>query len=355
VIVVDIRMPDTLEGNEMMPPLNRQFVLAARPNGLAMSSDFALVEKAIPSLGEGEILFRNTLISLDPYQRNLMGNGPSELPSIDLGTPMPGPTVAIIERSRNADFAVGDHVVTWSGWQEYGVSDGSDLRKVDADTAPLSTALGILGHTGLTAWVGSSQYLEPRPGGTFVVTAAAGAVGSMAAQIAKLRGHRVVGIAGGPQKLAYLKDELGLDEAVDYKADDFEEQLARALPDGLDLLFDNVGGPIFEALMPHFNMHARIVVCGLIAGYNDSESPHGANRLPQLLNLFLYRFIEIRGFSLLDHLGDFSDFLAEVAPWVDQGKIRYSEQIVDGFETIPETFLKLFDGRNTGKLIVKAG
>jgi NADPH-dependent curcumin reductase CurA len=334
---------------------NRRFVLVGRPDGKARLSDFKLEEASLPTIQDGEVLFRNTLISLDPYQRNLMGNGSSELPAIDVGTAMPGPTVAVVEQSNNPGFAVGEHVQTWSGWQEYGVSDGSDLRKINPEAGPVSTALGVLGHTGLTAWVGVTKFLDAKPGGTVVVTAAAGSVGSMAAQMAKLGGHRVVGIAGGPKKVAFLKEELRLDDAIDYKAGDFEKQLNRALPDGIDGLYDNVGDYMFEALMEHFNKNARIVIGGTIAGYSDTSHPDRGDRLPRLLNLFLYRFIEIRGFSVTDHLSSYPDFLAEASAWVSEGKIKYAEDFVEGFERIPETFLRLFDGRHDGKLMVKIG
>ncbi|WP_110647259.1 NADP-dependent oxidoreductase [Salinicola peritrichatus] len=334
---------------------NRQILLAARPNGMAKLSDFELVEKRIPSPKDGEVLFRNTLVSVDPYQRNLMGNGSSELPPIDVGTPMSGPTVAIVEESRNPAFAVGDHVQTWSGWQEHAVSDGSDLRKLDPNVAPISTALSVLGHTGLTAWVGMTKFMNPKPGGTLVVTAAAGAVGSLAAQIGKQRGLRVVGIAGGPDKAAYLKVELGLDATVDYKADDFEEQLSRALPNGIDAFYDNVGDYMFEAVMNAFNERAQIVIGGTIAGYSDTTMPKRSDHLPRLLNLFLYRFLQVQGFSVTNHLDCYPDFLAEVAPWVADGKVKYSEEFVDGFEKIPSTFFRLFDGSHRGKLIVRLG
>lgn len=333
--------------------LNRQIVLAKRPHGNARRSDFNIISTALPTLAEGEVLIRNTLISLDPYQRNLMGNASSELPPIELGQAMPGPAVGVVHDSRNDNFAIGDHVVNWSGWQEYAVSNGADLQKIDPAAAPLSTALGVLGHTGLTAWVGLNKFLDPEPGGTFVVTAAAGAVGSIVAQLAKLRGQRVLGIAGGPDKVGYLKDELGLDAAVDYKAPDFAAQLARSLPNGLDTLFDNVGGYMFEALMPYFNMKAQIVICGTIAQYGFPGAAEGPNRLPELLKAFLYRFVEIRGFALPDHFDSMPAFLDEVTPLVAQGKIKYSEHIVDGFDNIPDDFLKLFDGRNTGKLIAR--
>lgn len=332
---------------------NRQFVLVARPQGNAKLKDFKLIETDLPALGDGEVLFRNTLISVDPYQRNLMGNGSSELPPIEIGTPMQGPTIAVIEESRNPNFFPGDQVQTWSGWQDYAVSNGADLRKVDSDHAPVSAALGVLGHTGLTAWVGMRKFLVPKPGDTVVVTAAAGSVGSMVAQMAKLSGNRVVGIAGGAKKVAFLKATLGLDEAVDYKATDFEYQLERALPEGIDALYDNVGDYMFEALMERFNKDARIVIGGTIAGYGDTVHPDRADRLPRLLNLFLYRFINIRGFSVTDHLGDYPAFLAEATQWVKDGSIRYNEEFVDGFERIPETFLRLFDGSHDGKLIVR--
>jgi NADPH-dependent curcumin reductase CurA len=337
----------------MNSAINRQIVIARRPVGHATPDDFNLISKPVPSPAVGEVLIRNLLISLDPYQRSLMGNASSELPPLDIGQPMVGPTVAIIEQSRNADFAVGDPVVSWSGWQEYALSDGSDLRKIEAGIAPLSTALGVLGHTGLTAWTGVNKFLDAKPGAIFVVTAAAGSVGSIAAQLAKLKGYRVVGIAGGVAKVRYLQDKLGLENTVDYKAPDFAARLADALPDGLDVLFDNVGGAMFEALMPHFNLRAQILICGTISQYAFPGALDGPNRLPELLKAFLYRFISIRGFALQDHFDGYPEFLAEVAPLVSQGKIAYSEDFVDGFENIPDAFRKLFDGRNTGKLIAR--
>lgn len=337
----------------MASSLNRQFVIAARPQGKAKLSDFQLTQRPLSAPQDGEILFRNQLISIDPYQRNLMGNASSELPPVELGQPMPGPTVAVVEQSKNAGFAPGDRVISWSGWQEYGLSDGSDLQKVALQGAPLTAALGVLGHTGLSAWVGMRKFLNAKPGCTLVVTAAAGSVGSLAAQLAKRDGLRVVGIAGGAEKVNYLREQLGLDDAVDYKSPDFAERLALALPQGLDALFDNVGGDMFEALMPFFNLHARIVICGTIAQYDFPGAAAGPNRLPELLKSFLYRFIEIHGFAVPDHFACYPDFLAEVAPLVAQGKIKYSEELVDGFEKIPDAFMRLFDGRNRGKLIVR--
>lgn len=336
---------------------NRQIVIAARPRGDAKLSDFSFAEGVVPSPGEGEVLTRNLLISIDPYQRSLMGNASTELPPIDLGQPMSGPTVAVVEQSNNPSFAVGDHVVAWSGWQQYGLSNGTELRKIDASAAPPSTALGVLGHTGLTAWLGITKFMNPKPLSTFVVTAAAGSVGSLAAQLAKLRGHRVVGIAGGSDKVRYLKEDLGLDDAVDYKAPDFASQLARALPNGLDALLDNVGGRIFEALMPHFNHHAQVVIAGLISQYSHPGAASGQNHLPDFLKLFLYRFVQVQGFAMPDHVASYPEFLAEVTPLVAQGKIKYSEEFVDGLDSIPETFMRLYDSSNPnrGKLIARIG
>jgi len=337
--------------------LNRQIVVAARPEGSARRDDFDVIEREIPPLGAGQVLSRNRLVSIDPYQRNLMGNAASELPPVALGQAMPGPTVAIVEQSNHPDFVVGDHVVAWSGWQQYGVSDGAELRKIDPALAPLSTALGVLGHTGLTAWLGITKFMDATPGKTLVVTAAAGSVGSFAAQLAKQRGMRVVGIAGGKDKVKDLKDVLGLDAAVDYKAPDFAAQLTAALPTGLDALLDNVGGRLFEALMPHFNTHAQIVIAGLISQYAQTGDASGPNRLPELLKLFLYRFISIQSFAMPDHVASYGQFLDEARPLVMQGKIKYNEEFVDGLDAIPTAFTRLFDRNNAnrGKLIARVG
>lgn len=336
---------------------NRQIVIAKRPNGDARLDDFDFIDGTVAFPAKGEVLTRNLLISIDPYQRSLMGNASTELPAIDLGQPMSGPTVAIVEQSDNPHFAEGDYVVGWSGWQQYGLSDGAELRKIDPGLVPPSTALGVLGHTGLTAWLGISKFMDLKPGSTLVVTAAAGSVGSLAVQLAKLRGVRVVGIAGGADKVRYLKDELGLDDAVDYKAADFTQALDRALPNGLDALLDNVGGQLFEALMPHFNHHAQIVIAGLIVQYAHPGVAAGPNLLPDMLKLFLYRFIQVQGFAMPDHVASFPDFLAEVLPLVAQGKISYSEEFVEGLDSIPTAFLRLYDKRNPnrGKLIARVG
>ncbi|WP_345725410.1 NADP-dependent oxidoreductase [Qipengyuania pacifica] len=335
-----------------MTSSNRKYTLAARPQGAAKLSDFELVEDAVPSIGEGQVLFRNTLISIDPYQRNLMGNGSSEWPAIEIGDPMGGPTVGVIEQSRNPDFSVGDYIQSWSGWQDYAVSDGSDLRKLDPQEAPLSTALGPLGLTGFTAWYGMTKVHDFKPGGTLVVTGAAGAVGSTAAQLGKLRGMRVVGVAGGPEKTRYLKEELGLDDAIDYKAADFEEQVARALPNGIDAFYENVGGPIFPVLMEHFNTDAKMTLCGTISDYSDTELPEGTNYLPRLITIIHYRFLSIKAFATPYVMDTFPEFLAEMIPLITSGKIKHREEFVDGFDKLPTTFLTLFDGSHSGKKLI---
>lgn len=336
----------------MTDRVNRQFTLASRPQGAAKLSDFKLVEAEVPSPKGGEVLIRNTLFSVDPYQRNLMGNGSSEWPSIEIGETMGGPTVGVVEESRNPDFAVGDHVQSWVGWQDYAVSNGSDLRKLDPDVAPLSTALGPLGLTGFTAWYGMTKVHDFKQGGTLVVTGAAGSVGSTAAQLGKLRGLRVVGVAGVAEKTAFLRDELGLDEAIGYKAADFEQQVEKALPDGIDAFFENVGGPIFPVLMEYFNTDAKMTLCGTISDYSDTELPKGTNYLPRLITLIHYRFVSIKAFATPYVMDTFPEFLAEMTPLVTSGKIQYREEFVDGFEKLPETFLTLFDGSHSGKKLI---
>lgn len=333
---------------------NRRFTLASRPRGPARSSDFERVESAIPVPEDGQVLIRNSLFSIDPYQRNLMGNGSSEWPSIAIGEPMGGPTVGEVVESRNPAFAVGDSVQTWSGWQDFAVSDGSDLRTLDPAVAPLSTALGPLGLTGFTAWYGLTKVHAFAPGGTLVVTGAAGSVGSMVVQLAKRRGFRVVAVAGGPEKVAWLTETLGADAAIDYKADDLEGRVERAVPDGIDALFDNVGGPIFPVLMEHFNTAAKITISGTISGYSDTELPPGPNYLPRLITLIQYRFVDIRSFATPYVMDTVPEFLAEVTPLVTSGEVVYREEFVDGFDRLPATLLKLFDGSHSGrKLIVR--
>jgi NADPH-dependent curcumin reductase CurA len=332
---------------------NRKIVLAARPHGDPKPSDFDVVEEPVPSPGDGQVLIRNVLVSLDPYNRIIMGNANSDQPPIALGDTMFGFTVAVVEQSHVAAFPVGSYVGSMSGWQDYALSDGADLRRIDPESAPLSAHLGVLGMTGLTAWVGLTKVIDPTRGGTLVVTAAAGAVGSAAAQIGKLRGYRVVGVAGGPDKTRHLVEHLGLDAAVDYRAPDFAEQLARAVPDGIDVVYENVGAAMIETFLPHVNMKAQVVVGGLMSTITTTEADGGPNRLPDLLRALLYRDLTLKGFSVPDYFDGYPDFLAEMAPAVSAGTVRYAEHLVDGLEAIPAAFPDMFQGRVTGKMIAK--
>ncbi|WP_198730455.1 NADP-dependent oxidoreductase [Mycolicibacterium baixiangningiae] len=337
----------------MSQQLNRRILLAARPHGDPKVSDFDVTEVPVPVPGDGQVLIRNVLVSLDPYNRIIMGNANSDQPPIEIGDPMFGFTIAVVEQSNNPAFAVGDHVGSMSGWQDYALSDGSDLRPIDPKTAPLSANLGVLGMTGLTAWVGLTKIIEPKPGGTLLVTAAAGAVGSAATQIGKLRGYRVVGVAGGPEKSRHLLEDLGLDAAVDYKAPDFAAQLARAVPDGIDTVYENVGASMVVALLPHLNLRAQIAVGGVMSAITATKSPGGPDRLPDLMRAVLYKDLTIRGFSVPDYFDSYPELLAELAPAVADGKVRYAEHFVEGLEAIPAAFQDMFHGRVTGKMIAK--
>lgn len=337
----------------MSTSVNRQITLAARPHGNPRESDFTIVESAVPVPGDGEVLIRNLLVSLDPYNRIIMGQANSEVDPIDIGATMFGFTVGIVEQSNNPAYAVGDHVGSMTGWQDYAVSDGTDLRPVDVDAAPLSSHLGVLGMTGLTAWVGLTKIIEPKPGGTLVVTAAAGSVGSAAAQIGKLRGQRVVGIAGGAEKARHLLEDLGLDAAVDYKAADFAEQLAAAVPDGIDTVYESVGSFMVAALLPHLNMKAQIVVGGVMSQIAHTGEFEGPDQLPDLLRAVLYRDLTIRGFSTPDYFDCYAELQADLGPAVTAGDIHQAEHILDGLESIPAAFPDMFNGRVTGKLIAR--
>jgi NADPH-dependent curcumin reductase CurA len=343
----------------MSSRVNRQIILAARPHGNPKESDFEIVERPVPAPGDGQVLVRNILFSLDPFNRILMGNANSDQAPIEIGDTMFGFTVAVVEQSNDPAFAVGDHVAGifgTTGWQDYAVSDGSDLRVVDPAAAPLEANLGVLGVTGLTAWVGLTEILDPKPAGTLVVTAAAGAVGSAAAQIGKLRGHRVVGMAGGPEKTRHLLEDLGLDAAVDHRAPDFAEQLAHAVPDGIDTLYENVGAALLPALVPHLNRDAQIAVGGVMSQITHTGSFEGPDNLPDLLRAALYKTLTIRGFDVTEFYDRYPDFLADLAPAVAEQKLHYSTHLVDGgIEVIPAVFPEMFTGRAPGKMIAKAG
>ncbi|ACI59559.1 Alcohol dehydrogenase zinc-binding domain protein (plasmid) [Rhizobium leguminosarum bv. trifolii WSM2304] len=333
--------------------VNRKVVLAARPDGNPKPSDFRLETEAVPVPGKDQLLLRTRYLSLDPYYRSLMGNANGTSNPLDIGATMIGSTVSEVVESDNPAFVKGDIVCGFAGWQDYSLSDGSELQKLDPESAPVSTALGVLGFTGMTAYVGLTTIGVPKPGETVVVSAATGAVGSIAVQIAKLKGARVVGIAGGKEKTDYLVNELGADAAVDHRAPDFADQLKKAVPNGIDVDFESVGGKVFEAVFPLLNHHARVIVCGVVSQYNSNEPASGPNLLPSLLEVALWKRMQIRGFGVDEHSDQFENFQRDVGGWVKEGEIKYREDVVQGLENAAEAFPRLFTGGNFGRLIVK--
>jgi NADPH-dependent curcumin reductase CurA len=338
-----------------MPETARRIVLASRPVGEPKPSDFRLEEFAVPQAGPGEILLRTRFLSLDPYMRGRMSDAPSYAKPVDVDAVMEGGTVSEVIASNNAAYAVGDIVLAHTGWQTHAVSKGVGLRKLDPSVAPVSTALGVLGMPGMTAYTGLLEIGQPKEGETVVVSAASGAVGSVVGQIARIKGARAVGIAGGPDKCRYVTDELGFDACVDHRAADFPARLKAACPKGVDVYFENVGVPVFDAVLPLFNPFARIPVCGVIAQYNMTELPPGPDRVPLLLRNVLTKRLAIRGFIVTDFAAKFPDFIRDVPQWIREGRIKYREDIADGLENAPQTFIGLLKGRNFGKQLVRVG
>ncbi|HLK57935.1 MAG TPA: NADP-dependent oxidoreductase [Chthonomonadaceae bacterium] len=328
--------------------LNRRIVLHSRPIGEPKTSDFELQAAPIPALSDDEVLRRTIYLSLDPYMRGRMSAGPSYAASTELGAVMVGSTVSQVIASRNPHYEEGDFVLGYDGWQEYGLSDGKELRKLDPAQAPLSYALGVLGMPGLTAYAALLEIGRPQPGETVVVSAAAGAVGSVVGQIAKIKGCRAVGLAGTEEKCRLVTETLGFDACINYKEGDLAAALKATCPNGIDIYYDNTAGPILEAVLGQINLHARIPLVGLISQYNATTRPHGPNLLPLLIKRAL-----IQGFLVSDWWHLHEAFLSEMGQWLREGKVRYKEDIVEGFESAPEAFLGLFSGRNVGKLLVR--
>ncbi|CAN7617391.1 NADP-dependent oxidoreductase [Pseudorhodoferax sp. LjRoot39] len=335
-------------------PRNQQILLDNRPQGEAQASNFKLVESDTPALADGQVLVRHHFMSLDPYMRGRMNESKSYAQPQPLGQVMQGGTVGEIVESRNPRFAVGEKVVGFGGWQQYSVVDANlpgVLRKVDTSQVPLSHYLGAVGMPGVTAWYGLVKIIAPKAGDTLVVSAASGAVGSAFGALGKARGCRVVGIAGGPDKCAYVKDELGFDDCVDYKVHGDVKSLSAALkaacPDGIDGYFENVGGLVMDAVMLRTNAFARIALCGMIAGYDGAPLPM-AN--PSLL---LINRIKLEGFIVSEHMEVWPEALAELGGLVASGKLRPRESIAQGLAAAPEAFLGLLKGRNFGKQLVQ--
>lgn len=335
--------------------LNRRIVLAARPHGEPNASHFRLEEARMPTPQAGEVLLANRYLSLDPYMRGRMSAAKSYAEPVAIGDTMVGATVAEVAASNHPDYRVGEWVVGFGGWQDFYTAAGEGLRKLDPEAAPVTTALGVLGMPGMTAYTGLLNIGQPKAGETVVVAAAAGPVGSLVGQIAKRKGARAVGIAGGPEKCAYLRETLGFDVALDHRAEDFPDALAAACPDGIDVYFENVGGAVFDAVLPLLNTFARIPVCGLVSGYSATELPPGPDRIPLLMRAILSKRLHVQGFIVWDFAAQERDFLAEVGGWLRDGLIVHREDIVDGLENAPDAFAGLLKGRNFGKLLVRLG
>lgn len=334
---------------------NRQILLARRPQGAITPADFEMVDGKMPTPGDGQQLLRNITLSIDPYLRGLMSESEDAYAKpFALGEPIGGGAVAEVIYSGDGAYRPGDLVVTDGGWQEYAVSDATGLRKLPPRMEHPSFALGVLGMTGFTAWHGLLKIGEPQPGETLVVAAASGAVGSVVGQIAKLKGCRIVGIAGGPEKCRYVADELGFDACVDHRDPAFAKHLADAVPDGIDIYFENVGGAVFDAVWPHLNVQARVPVCGLIAGYDGATREQRPDRLPNAALTLIKKRIRMQGFLMGDHIDrDYDTFIREMSQWLAADEVRVREDIAEGLEQAPEALMRVLNGRNFGKTLVK--
>ena len=329
---------------------SRRVLLKSRPVGLPKASDFEIVEQPVPGLNDGEILCRTIYLSLDPYMRGRISGVKSYAKGVDPGDLMVGGNVSQVVESKHPGCKAGDIVGVSTGWQTYAVANGAGARKLDPTAAPISTALGVLGMPGMTAYVGLLDIGQPKPGETVVVSAASGAVGAVVGQLAKLKGCRAVGIAGAKDKCDYVVRELGFDACVNYKTDALGPALAAACPNGIDVYFENVGGDVAEAVVQLLNPFARIPLCGLIAQYNATAPVSGPSWRALLTNRVL-----VKGFIVSDHLDRMPAFLAECTTWVREGKLKFREDIVDGLENAPAAFIGLLQGKNFGKMLVRVG
>jgi NADPH-dependent curcumin reductase CurA len=335
-------------------PLHQRIVLASRPVGAPTAANFRLETGAVPTPGPGQMLLRTLYLSLDPYMRGRMSDAPSYAPPVVVGDVMVGGTVAVVEASNLEGFKVGEKVVAYSGWQSHALSDGKMVQKLPPGLERLSYALGILGMPGFTAYMGLLDIGAPKEGETVVVGAATGAVGSLVGQIAKLKRCRVVGVAGGKEKCAYAVDTLKFDACIDHKGPSLAADLAATCPKGVDVYFENVGGAVFDAVLPLLNAKARVPVCGLIASYNETSLPPGPDRTPLVMGTILKKRIRMQGFIIFDDYGHrLPEFLAAMGAWVAAGKLVYKEDLVEGLERAPESFMGLLEGKNFGKLVVK--
>ena len=334
--------------------VNRKIVLTSRPVGAPTLENFRLEESITPVPSDGQILLRTLYLSLDPYMRGRMSDAPSYAPPVEIGTEMIGGTVSRVEKSLHPDYHAGDLVLSFNGWQDYALSDGTGLTNLDPHMPRPSLALGVLGMPGFTAYMGLLDIGQPKAGDTVVVAAASGAVGSVVGQIAKLKGCRVVGIAGGAEKCRFVTEELGFDACIDHRSADLDKQLSMACPKGIDVYFESVGGKVFDAVLPLLNPAARIPVCGLIAHYNDTALPAGPDRLGLLTRTLLTKRIKMQGFIIFDDYGHlYGEFFSQMSAWLKEGKIKFREDLVNGLENAPQAFIGLFEGKNFGKLVIR--
>ena len=333
-----------------------QITLAARPVGEPDDSCFRTQEVDLPALQDGQVLLRTVYLSLDPYMRGRMSAARSYAAPLEIGDVMLGGTVCEVVESRADALPVGTMVLSYSGWQTHTVTDARAVRPLDTSAVPVSTALGVLGMPGFTAYAGLLEIGKPQEGETVVVAAATGPVGSAVGQIARIKGARAVGIAGGPEKCGALRDEFGFDVALDHRSPTFAEDLGRAVPDGIDVYFENVGGAVLDAVVPRLNTYARVPVCGLVANYNATSAPEGPDRMPWLMGQILTRSLTVRGFIQDEFTPSHGrDFVRDMTQWVAEGSVRYREDVVEGLEQAPEAFRGLLQGKNFGKLLVQVG
>ena len=334
--------------------VNRRITLASRPVGAPTSANFRLEETVIPTPSAGELLLRTNYLSLDPYMRGRMNDGASYAEPVAIDGTMVGATVCQVVTSLHPDYQAGEWVLAYTGWQDYGISDGEGLIKLGAEPTNPSFALGILGMPGFTAYMGLLDIGQPKSGDTLVVAAATGPVGATVGQIGKLKGCYVVGIAGGAEKCKYAVDVLGFDKCIDHKASDFDAQLKAACPKGIDVYFENVGGKVFDSVLPQLNTGARVPVCGLVSQYKATELPSGPDRLSLLMGTLLVKRIKMQGFIIFDDYAHrYNEFYEQMMTWLQAGQIKYREHMIGGLESAPAAFTGMLQGENFGKLVVK--
>ncbi|MGF1728528.1 NADP-dependent oxidoreductase [Photobacterium kasasachensis] len=333
---------------------NSRIVLASRPVGAPTPANFRLEDIERPVPAEGEVLLRSVYLSLDPYMRGRMNDAKSYADPVAVDDVMVGATVCQVVESNNPEFEIGEWVLAYTGWQSYGISDGEGLLKLGKQPTAPSYALGVLGMPGFTAYMGLLDIGQPKPGDTLVVAAATGPVGATVGQIGKIKGCRVIGVAGGEEKCRYAKEVLGFDECIDHKATDFEQQLQAACDKGIDVYFENVGGKVFDAVLPLLNTGARVPVCGLISQYNATSLPDGPDRISMLMATLLIKRIKMQGFIIFDDYAHrYNEFAQDMTQWLAEGKIQYREHLVEGLDKAPEAFIGLLEGKNFGKLVIQ--